>query len=106
MSKKLYTVDYTSESYPQIVCVSQAPGVTLLEAKDELYRWAAGRAEHFRMVARASIATRKEDVEAGSIYTTRATLDAKRARTREPRVAKALPARDDAFVDIGDLLAS
>jgi len=107
MSKKLYTVDYTSESYPQIVCVSQAPGVTLLEAKDELYRYAASMAEHYRMIARAALAARKEDVDAGSIYTERAELTAKRQRVRGQKVEPVVPeARDDAFVEIDLLLAS
>jgi hypothetical protein len=108
MAKKLYTVDYTDESYPQVVEATEVErGVTLLEAKDELYRWAAGQAEHFRMVARAAIAARKEDVDAGSIYTERAELTAKRERARGQRVeAPPVEAREDAFVEIDLLLAS
>ncbi len=93
MAKKLYTIDYNDESFPQIVEFVQDPnwvvpgtGMTLLEAKDELYRWAAHQAEHYRMIARAALAARKEDVEAGSIYTTRATLTAKRERARAAKV--------------------
>ena len=106
MAKKLYTVDYTDESYPQVVEATEVErGVTLLEAKDELYRWAAGQAEHYRMIARAALAARKEDVEAGSIYTTRATLTAKRERAQakvEPRAERTPEELDTCF----DLLAS
>ena len=108
MAKKLYTVDFNDESFPQIIEATEfETGMTLLEAKDELYRWAAGQAEHFRMVARAAIAARKEDVEAGSIYTERAELTAKRERARGQRVeAPPVEAREDAFVEIDLLLAS
>ena len=112
MAKKLYTIDYNDESFPQIVEFVQDPswvvpgtGMTLLEAKDELYRWAANQAEHYRMIARAALAARKEDVEAGSIYTTRATLTAKRERARakdEPRAERTPEELDTCF----DLLAS
>ena len=106
MAKKLYTVDFNDESFPQIVeATSGETGVTLLEAKDELYRYAARQAEHYRMVARAALAARKEDVEAGSIYTIRATLTAKRERARakgEPRAERTPEELDTCF----DLLAS
>lgn len=110
MAKKLYTVDFNDESFPQIVEFVHDPswvvpgsGMTLLEAKDELYRYAARMAEHYRMIARAALAARKEDVEAGSIYTERAELTAKRQRARGQKVEPVAPeARDDAF----ELLAS
>jgi len=109
MATKRYTVEWNDESWPQIVewehnpaLVVEDGGMTLLEAKDQLYRWAADQAEHFRMVARAALAARKEDVEAGSIYTDRASLTAKRQRAQAKRVAEVPPARtpeelDDAF---------
>ena len=108
MAKKLYTVDFNDESFPQIVeATSGETGVTLLEAKDELYRYAARMAEHYRMIARAALAARKEDVDAGSIYTERAELTAKRQRVRGQKVEPVVPeARDDAFVEIDLLLAS
>ena len=106
MAKKLYTVDFNDESFPQIIEATEfETGMTLLEAKDELYRWAAGQAEHYRMIARAALAARKEDVEAGSIYTTRATLTAKRERAQakvEPRAERTPEELDTCF----DLLAS
>jgi hypothetical protein len=109
MAKKLYTIDYNDESFPQIVEFVQDPswvvpgtGMTLLEAKDELYRWAANQAEHYRMIARAALAARKEDVEAGSIYTDRASLTAKRQRAQAKKVVEVPAGRtpeelDDAF---------
>ena len=106
MAKKLYTVDFNDESFPQIIEATEfETGMTLLEAKDELYRWAARQAEHYRMIARAALAARKEDVEAGSIYTTRATLTAKRERAQtkvEPRAERTPEELDTCF----DLLAS
>jgi hypothetical protein len=106
MAKKLYTVDFNDESFPQIIEATEfETGMTLLEAKDELYRWAARQAEHYRMIARAALAARKEDIEAGSIYTTRATLTAKRERAQakaEPRAERTPEELDTCF----DLLAS
>jgi len=75
MATKRYTIEWNDESYPQIVEYERDPyrvvddgGMTLREAKDELHRWAADRAEHFRWVARAAKRARKEDIKAGSIY--------------------------------------
>jgi hypothetical protein len=109
MATKRYTVEWNDESWPQIVeyehdqyLAVDDGGLTLREAKDELYRWAAAQAEHFRMVARAALAARKEDVEAGSIYTDRASLTAKRQRARAKKAAEVPAGRtrvesDDAF---------
>ena len=101
MAKKLYTVDFNDEGFPQIIEATEfETGMTLLEAKDELYRYAARQAEHYRMIARAALAARKEDVEAGSIYTTRATLTAKRERAQAAKVTpveRTPEELDDAF---------
>ena len=78
MAKKLYTLDFEDGSYPQIIPFVPDPylvvpqhGVTLREAREELRQWAVRQVEHYRMIARAAGLARKEDIEAGSIYTDR-----------------------------------
>lgn len=95
MSKNRYVVVYNDEAFPQIVPCTDGPGLTLLEAKDELYRYAAEKADHWRMVARAALAARKDDVLEGSIYTGREDLGLK-AQTRAARALARLEAEQAA----------